>query len=245
MNTRRLTAALSNDVRFQYRYGFYLLYLVITIIYAGILLAMPQSWRPLAAAVIVFSDPAALGLFFMGGIVLFEKSERTLDFLFVSPFTPGEYLFAKVLSLALISTLAGLAIASIAVPEGISPAVLAAGLFTGSVLFSLTGLATAGRVRSLNRFFMAIAPISLVLWVPPFMVLGQLMNLWQLPGPMGLWELHPGTALLSVMLRGTGAAGDVSVAKHLVTVAAWAALAIPLVLGRVTKMVKELGGMGL
>lgn len=61
MNTRRLTAALSNDVRFQYRYGFYLLYLVITIIYAGILLAMPQSWRPLAAAVIVFSDPAAWG----------------------------------------------------------------------------------------------------------------------------------------------------------------------------------------
>jgi|GEM_PF-198303 len=245
MNTRRFTAALFNDVRFQYRYGFYLLYLVVTIIYAGILLAMPLNWRPLAAAVIVFSDPAALGLFFMGGIVLFEKSERTLDFLFVSPFTPGEYLFAKVLSMAVISTLAGLAIAFIAVPEGISPAVLASGLFLGSVLFSLTGLATACRVRSLNRFFMAIAPISIVLWAPPFMVLGHLLNLWSLPGQLRIWQLHPGAALLSVMLKGTGAGTEASVTKHLITVTAWTALTIPLVLKKVREMVKELGGMQL
>lgn len=85
MNTRRFIAAMSNDIRFQYRYGFYLLYLVVSIVYAGVLLAAPQSWRPLAAAVILFSDPAALGMFFMGGIVLFEKSERTLDFLSSPP----------------------------------------------------------------------------------------------------------------------------------------------------------------
>ncbi len=245
MNIRRFARALVNDVRFQYRYGFYLLYLVVSVVYAGMLLAIPQGFRPLAAALVLFSDPAALGLFFMGGIVLFEKSERTLDFLFVSPFTPGEYLCAKVLSLAVISTLAGLAMVTVSIPGRFSPFILAGGLFAGSVLFSLLGLAIAGRVRSLNRFFMAIAPLTLVLWVPPFMVLGQIMNLWRLPGPPELWELHPGTALLSVMLNGAGAENSASATWHLITVAAWTALAIPLVLGRVRQMVKELGGMQL
>jgi fluoroquinolone transport system permease protein len=237
----RFTAALVNDVRFQYRYGFYLLYLVVSVVYAGMLLAMPVSWRPLAAAVILFSDPAALGLFFMGGIVLFEKSERTLDFLFVSPFSPVEYLLAKVLSLGVISTLAGLAIAAMAIPAGTSPALLAAGLFFGSVFFSLVGLALAGRVRSLNRFFLVVAPVSLVLWIPPFMVAGDLMDLWSLPGPAAIWELHPGAALLSLMSSGTGA-NHAPASKHLFTIAAWAALAVPLVLKEVRGMVKELGG---
>jgi fluoroquinolone transport system permease protein len=235
MNTRRFIAAMSNDIRFQYRYGFYLLYLVVSIVYAGVLLAAPQSWRPLAAAVILFSDPAALGMFFMGGIVLFEKSERTLDFLFVSPLTTGEYLWAKVLSLAVVSTLAGLAIQAVAIQKG--TVILAAALFSGSVLFSLTGLATAARVRSLNRFFMTIAPITLVLWIPPFMVLGQRLNLWHLPGPEAIWNLHPGTALFQLMLDGK--------AKHLITIAAWIAAMLPAVNRRVKGMVSELGGMQL
>lgn len=245
MTARRFAAALANDVRFQYRYGFYLLYLVVSLVYAGMLLAMPRGWRPLAAALVLFSDPAALGLFFMGGIILFEKSERTLDFLFVSPFTPGEYLCAKVLSLAAISTLAGLAIVSLAIPGRFSPVILAAGLFTGSALFSLLGMAVAGRVRSLNRFFIAIAPLTLLLWLPPMIVLGSTMSLWTLPGPALIWELHPGTALLSLMTGGTGADAGSSTVKHLVTVTLWTLTAIPLVLKRVTRMVKELGGMQL
>jgi len=243
MNTRRFIAAMSNDIKFQYRYGFYLLYLVVSVVYAGILFAVPQNWRTMAAAVIVFSDPAALGMFFMGGIVLFEKSERTLDFLFVSPFTTSEYLWAKVLSLAVISTLAGLAIAITAVPDSISPAILAAGLFTGSVLFSTVGLAAAVRVRSLNRFFMLIAPISLILWIPPFIALGHHMNLWHLPG-QAIWQLHPGTALLQVLREGTGATETPS-AKHLITVAAWTAILLPLAARKVKGMVRELGGMQL
>jgi len=43
MNTRRFIAAMSNDIKFQYRYGFYLLYLVVSVVYAGILFAVPQN----------------------------------------------------------------------------------------------------------------------------------------------------------------------------------------------------------
>ena len=64
------------DMKFQIKYGFYLLYSVLTVIYLIILLAMPESWRTAAAAILIFSDPAAMGLFFMGAIVLLEKNFR-------------------------------------------------------------------------------------------------------------------------------------------------------------------------
>jgi fluoroquinolone transport system permease protein len=51
-----------------------------------------------------------MGLYFMGAIVLFEKGERVLDSLAVSPAGAGMYALSKLLSIALISTAAGLAI---------------------------------------------------------------------------------------------------------------------------------------
>lgn len=73
MNPTRLKHAILNDIRFQRRYGFYLLYLVVTLIYLGLLFALPADWRPVAAVIVVFSDPAALGLFFMGALCCSKK----------------------------------------------------------------------------------------------------------------------------------------------------------------------------
>ncbi len=46
MSPTRLKNALINDIRFQLRYGFYLLYLVVTLIYLGLLFVLPLAWRP-------------------------------------------------------------------------------------------------------------------------------------------------------------------------------------------------------
>ena len=52
---------------------FYFLYTVLTVLYAVVLLAMPESWQEKVAPILIFSDPAAMGLFFMGAIILLEK----------------------------------------------------------------------------------------------------------------------------------------------------------------------------
>ncbi len=49
------------DIRFQAKYGFYFLYGVLTVVYIAVLLALPRSLREKAAAVFIFSDPAAMG----------------------------------------------------------------------------------------------------------------------------------------------------------------------------------------
>ncbi len=69
----RLRSLFLLDMRFQAKYGFYFLYAVLTIIYVIVLLAVPESWRENIAAILIFSDPASMGLFFMGAIVLLEK----------------------------------------------------------------------------------------------------------------------------------------------------------------------------
>lgn len=70
----RLKALLRGDIRFQYKYGFYFIYLLFSVLYIGLLYAFPEKWRGKAAILMIFSDPAAMGLFFMGAIVLFEKA---------------------------------------------------------------------------------------------------------------------------------------------------------------------------
>lgn len=61
----RLGKLLLWDIRFQIKYGFYFLYAVLTAIYVAVLFAVPAGWSETAAAILIFSDPASMGLFFM------------------------------------------------------------------------------------------------------------------------------------------------------------------------------------
>ena len=61
----RLLRLLAGDIRFQAVYGFWFLYSILTLLYLLLLSVLPGEWREAAAAVLIFSDPAAMGLFFM------------------------------------------------------------------------------------------------------------------------------------------------------------------------------------
>ncbi|MEA4823599.1 MAG: hypothetical protein VB111_05720 [Clostridiaceae bacterium] len=69
----RLVHLTAGDIRFQWKYGFYILYAIFTAFYLLVLAAVPNSIRRTVATVLIFTDPAAMGLFFMGAIILLEK----------------------------------------------------------------------------------------------------------------------------------------------------------------------------
>lgn len=192
----RVIKALGNDIRFQYKYGFYLLYIVISIIYIGVLLAMPTAWRGKVLAVVIFSDPAALGFFFMGAVILFEKSERVLNSISISPLKINEYIFSKVLSLSIISTLVGCLIAAITTQKTMNIASLVLGVASGSALFSLAGLIVAASINSLNQFMLKVIPIGVALSVPAFLILFGFNHI--------LLQFHPGVIVLEFILQGVG-----------------------------------------
>lgn len=182
----RMKNLIAGDVKFQFKYGFYFVYVVFTIVYAAIINILPYSWKETAATIMIFSDPAAMGLFFMGAIVLLEKSERVLNSIAVSPVSSKEYILSKVISLGFISTIVGLIIALSA--ESNNLLIASFGIFVGSSLFTLIGLIIAANAKSLNQFIVATVPIEIICFLPP---------IWYLFGyDKTFMLLHPGCILI-------------------------------------------------
>lgn len=152
------------NMKFQARYGFYLLYGFLTILYMVLLFSLPQSWKTSASAILIFSDPAAMGLFFMGAIVLLEKSQKVTSAFSVSPMTAFEYITSKVVSLGMIALLVALILAISAKCEAL-PLVLS-GTCLSSILFTLLGMIVATKITSLNQFILATVPVELLTFVP-------------------------------------------------------------------------------
>lgn len=160
----RFTSLMIWDMKFQVRYGFYLLYGFLMLLYVVLLVSLPQSWKENAAAILIFSDPAAMGLFFMGAVVLLEKSQRVTSFFSVSPLDALEYVCSKVLSMSLIALLVAAVLAASANSRSLLPVLF--GTFLSSVLFTLFGMIIAAKITSLNQFLLATVPVEICAFVP-------------------------------------------------------------------------------
>lgn len=165
----RLLTLIMGDIRFQFKYGFYITYAVFCVLYVFLLFVLPESWRKNAASIMIYSDPAAMGLFFMGAIVLLEKSQRVLNALAVTPVKVSEYIAAKLVSLMLISLGVSLILAFVAGLENIFAVFVSTALT--SIIFTLIGLIAATRINSLNQYALVTAPIEIVCFAPPIIFL--------------------------------------------------------------------------
>ncbi|HKL98565.1 MAG TPA: ABC transporter permease [Mobilitalea sp.] len=189
----RIKNLIYGDIHFQFKYGFYLVYLIFTIFYICLLFAFPEGVRSKVATLMIYTDPAAMGLFFMGAIVLFEKSQRVMNSIAVSPVSVAEYIISKVISLGIIGTIVGSIIALASGADNILSIIT--GIFLGSVIFSLFGLMVASLVSSLNQFMVATIPFEILCMLPPMIYLFGFRN--------QLMLLHPGCIVIR-LLEGEG-----------------------------------------
>lgn len=205
----RFMSLLKWDMRFQARYGFYLLYGFLTVLYVVLLVYFPPSWKENVAAVLIFSDPAAMGLFFMGAVVLFEKNQRVTSFFAVSPLRAWEYVCAKVLSLSLIALLVAGVLAVSADCRALWLVLL--GTFLSSVLFTLVGMIIATKIMSLNQFILATVPVEILAFVPAILHLAGITP--------DFLRIYPANACMDLI-----AGRDFSMAGLILTVALIAVL---------------------
>ena len=191
----RFARILICDIRYQYKYGFYFLYTVIAAVYIGILLMLPQELQRPAAALIILSDPAALGFFFIGGMVLLEKGEGLHSYFSILPASAGEYVLAKALSLSLISTAVGVVIAAVTL-EQVNYLLFIVGLLIGSAVFTLLGLMTGTFARSVNHYFVIGFFVGMVLMTP------AVLTLFGVTHP--IFEISPAALLLRLLYAAVG-----------------------------------------
>ncbi|KAA3618724.1 MAG: hypothetical protein DWQ05_07110 [Calditrichaeota bacterium] len=162
----RLLDAIRYDMLFQFRHGFYFVYLLITILYIIVILFLPADIQNKATTFLLFSDTATLGFFFIGAIILLEKDQNILESLFVTPLKIYEYFLAKVISLAIISMISAVAI--LIFTHGLSANwhVFIPGFLLSSGFFTIFGAIFGIIAKSVNDYFAKILGIGLVMATP-------------------------------------------------------------------------------
>lgn len=183
MNITRLVGALKTDVLFQYRSGFHMIYSVLSLIYIVVINQLPDKWAGYIAPFMIYSDPSVLGFFFIGGLVMLEKDQGTIDMLMVTPLRVREYLLSKVISLGLISIAAGYAIA-LFTGQSFNPFLLALSIGVTSCFYTLIGFLTALSSRTVNGYFGKVIPLTLLLILPIFLLIPFRDSIWLLILPM-------------------------------------------------------------
>lgn len=230
----RILKTTFHDMRFQLKHGFYFIYAVIVVFYIVLVGILPASWSNTATVIILFIDPAALGFFFIGGILLLEKGERVLDALFVSPLHVWEYIIAKALSLGFISVLTGIIVTVIGLGANVNIPVLIISLMAGSVLYTFVGLAAGARAKTVNQYMIITVPAEIVLSVPPFLLLFGIKST--------LLEIMPGSLVFRLLQWCTGEYSAASPAVLLAGVLLWIVPAFLLAIDRMNRFLSRTGG---
>jgi fluoroquinolone transport system permease protein len=161
------------DVRLQYRYGFYAVYAVLTVLFVGALRSIPAgSARDTALQLLVFSDPSFLGFYFVAALVLFEKGQGVVGALVTSPLSTRAYLWSKALSLTLLALVATTAVTALGYGTDVRWVPLLAGVALTSVLFVFVGFVAVARFDSVNAYFMTALAYMTVLGGPVLGLVG-------------------------------------------------------------------------
>jgi len=168
----RFLHAIWADIRFQMKQGFYLVYVLITIMYLIILSFLPEDVLSVALPLVVFSDPSVLGLFFIGGIIMLEKVQGVLSVLVVSPLRTIEYLLSKVVSLALVSVLAAFAITGFSQYESVNWLILFLSTVLTSGIFTLCGIMINAGCQTVNQYMIKTIPYMLLFVLPCVTLIG-------------------------------------------------------------------------
>ena len=179
----RLGTTVRTDVRLQVRNGFYWaagFLAFFSILVLNLLSAETLAW---IIPPFVFSNLLMNTFYFIGGLVLLEKAEGTLEAQVVTPLRISEYLTSKIATLTALAVLENLAIVGLTLGLEVRVAPLVAGMLLAAPIYALFGFATVVRYDSINEYlipsFIFVVPLS-----APIMTYFDVWN--------GLWTaLHP------------------------------------------------------
>jgi fluoroquinolone transport system permease protein len=186
------------DVRVQARERIYLFTVFTTAFFAAAVALMPANAPATVITAILFLDPAVVGMGFVGGLVLLERSQGTPPALAVTPASPADYVLAKLVTFLGLTIAGGLAILVFAhwSPSSALLLRMTLALAATGVLGVLGGLVMVATANSLNHLIARAFPVSIVLYLPFLAHFGAVEGglSWALFG------INPGHAMLRALL---------------------------------------------
>ena len=157
------------DVILQSRYKIIHLSILSVIIYYMSLVAVPSMNTMEFKTLYLFMDPTLIGIMFVGALVLFEKTENTLQALTVTPMVTRTYFFSKIISLTSLSIVSGFLFVFLAHGFDFQYFYMIVGLVLTSIFLILVGFLLVARCASINEFLGMMMIAFLLLFVPPLL----------------------------------------------------------------------------
>ncbi len=154
------------DINIQLRSGYWTVYGVIGVIYILILRNLPLNVRDDTAIILIFTDTSVLGLIFVGALVLFEKQQGVLSSMSVTPLKLTYYLFSKVLSVTILSTVVSSLVWVISLWSFKGYAVVLPAVVLSSIVFTMFGIGFAAGANSFNQFLARVVLGSMIFTIP-------------------------------------------------------------------------------
>lgn len=174
---KRVLSAVWFDILFQFRHGFYFAYLFVTLFYLILLFYLPGAVAEKSIPFILFTDISVLGFFFIGGILLLERGQHTLEALFVTPLRVKEYLLAKYISLSILASLATVSLFLAVGGNVLFLPFLLLIVWSNMFLYTLFGIALVSNVKNVNHYFIYGVPVGVILFLP----LLSFFDIWEIP----------------------------------------------------------------
>lgn len=153
----------------QSRYKIIHLSIASVLIYFLAIKTIPFMDTEYFRTVYLFFDPALIGIMFVGALVLFEKTENTLQALTVTPMKTRDYFLAKIISLTALSVVAALLFVLLVDGIEFNYLYLFLGIIPTSVFLILLGFVLVSRCNSINEYLLRVGASNLALFIPPML----------------------------------------------------------------------------
>lgn len=153
-------------------------------------------------SMLLFFDPALIGIMFVGALVLFEKSENVLQALVITPMKTDEYLLSKIISLTILSLISSFLFMGLMLffnDVGFNVFYLIGGITLTSVMLILLGFIIVSRVNSINGYLLGMMISFIGLSFPPLL---YLFGLFESPLTY-LWPTQASFMLLGGVFQST------------------------------------------
>lgn len=227
-----LAPLIVHDIRLQQRYGILVAYPIVIALYVFIIWQFSKfmpAWFP---ALIIFTDPAVLGFFFLGALMMLEKSESTRSALAITPTRAIDYFLAKTITLSAISLVA-IAVISLALPGETNHLMLISIAAITSIQFLAIGVPTALHFRTVSSYLIGASGILTPIVLPAGFAFFETMPLWAM-----LW---PPAAQFRLVLNATGSTSN-TMTETLFLFAVSSVGAVLCVVFATMKLKQEFGG---
>lgn len=195
----RLVTLVAHETRLQYRYGIYAAYAFVVAFYVAVLVWGGSILPPGFIAFVIYSDPAVLGFFFLGALMMLEKAEWVRLALSITPVSASDYFWAKAIPLTLLGLVAVLIMTPLVHGDANWPVLTGSVLLT-SLTFLAIGVPIALHFRTVTSYLMGSAGLLLPIMLPALLAFFDPMPVWAM--------LIPTAAQLRLIMNGVGASAD-------------------------------------